>query len=242
MISKNLLQSFISKYHVNGRFDKAKWVIRDNTLVVNTGVPGRAIMVELNNFPLEEIELGIWDTTKLNKLLSITTGDLLLSLTKDNTVAQKLNISDSSFDLSYGLALPYMIEKAVWYDDPNQWDIELDLSREDVDNLIKAKNALAEQEVFAIKAIKDINQITTTQFTFGDNSEHASKIKYNISGKINEDILNTAYPFDADLFKDILNINKDQNTYTLKFSKLGMMQLSFSSDEIKSTYYLSRNE
>lgn len=242
MISKNLLQSFISKYYVNGRFDKTKWVIKNGKITVNTGIPGRAVMVELDNFPLEDIELGIWDTTKLNKLLAVTTGDLLLSLVKDNAVAQKLNISDSSFDLTYGLALPYMIEKSVWYDDPNQWDIELDLTNEDVDNLIKAKNALAEQEVFAIKAIKDINQNTTIQFTFGDNSEHASKIKYNIAGKINEDILNNAYPFDANLFKDILNVNKDQNNYTLKFSKLGMMQLSFLSDEIKSTYYLSRNE
>jgi hypothetical protein len=76
MISKGTLQSVISKYHLNGLNNQVKWRIKDNTLTIYAGERGRVCKVHLNDFPLEDGELGIFDTGKLNKLLSITDIDL----------------------------------------------------------------------------------------------------------------------------------------------------------------------
>ena len=141
MISKGTLQSVISKYHLNGLNNQVKWRIKDNTLTVYAGERGRVCKVHLNDFPLEDGELGIFDTGKLNKLLSITSGNLELKLDKIKSVFTRLHIADSNFDLTYSLADILILGKTTWYEDPAQYEIELNLSREDIDHLIKAKGA-----------------------------------------------------------------------------------------------------
>ena len=86
MISKNLLTSTIAKYYINGLNNQVKWRVKDNTLTIYAGEAGRVCKVELNNFPLEDSELGVFDTNKLSKLISITNGDLVLSLEKIKAV------------------------------------------------------------------------------------------------------------------------------------------------------------
>ena len=71
MINKNQLTSAISKYYLNGLNNQVKWRIKDNKLIIYAGEAGRVCKIELNNFPLEDSELGVFDTNKLNKLLSI---------------------------------------------------------------------------------------------------------------------------------------------------------------------------
>jgi hypothetical protein len=72
MISKQKLSSVISKYYLNGLNNQVKWRIENNTLTVYAGESGRVCKVVLKNFPLEDAELGVFDTHKLTKLLSIT--------------------------------------------------------------------------------------------------------------------------------------------------------------------------
>ena len=86
MINKNLLTSTISKYYLNGLNNQVKWRIKDNMLTIYAGDAGRVCKIELNNFPIEDSELGIFDTNKLSKLISITNGELMLSLEKLKSV------------------------------------------------------------------------------------------------------------------------------------------------------------
>ena len=82
MVNKNTLQSVISKYYLNGLFSQVKWRIKDNTLTIYAGEQGRAAKVHLKDFKFEDCELGIFDTHKLAKLLSICNGELLISAEK----------------------------------------------------------------------------------------------------------------------------------------------------------------
>lgn len=147
MINKNTLQSFIAKYYINGLNNQVKWRIKDNTLTVYAGESGRVCKVVLDNFEFEDCEVGVFDTNKLIKLLAITNGDLLLSSEKQGELHTKLNISDTNFELAYALADTLIMGKTPWYSDPDEgFEIELDLEREEVDNLIKAKNALKDRK------------------------------------------------------------------------------------------------
>ena len=241
MISKNQLSSVISKYYLNGLNNQVKWRIKDNTLTIYAGEAGRVCKVIAENFPLEDAELGVFDTNKLNKLLSITNGDLMISLEKMKAIYTKMHIQDSNFDLTYSLADTLILGKNTWYDDPEEWEIEITLEPEDIDHLIKAKNALGEIDSMLITTTIDFDGNPVCEFIFGDNTGFSNKISYQVNGgKIKDNTLSV--PFNSDIFKDILNSNKDQDFCTLQLSNTGILKLKFESEDINSEYFIARNE
>jgi hypothetical protein len=241
MISKSQLSSVISKYYLNGLNNQVKWRIKDNTLTIYAGEAGRVCKVVAENFPLEDAELGVFDTNKLNKLLSITNGDLIISLEKIKAVYTKMHIQDSNFDLTYSLADTLILGKNVWYEDPEDLDIDIILEPEDIDHLIKAKNALGDIDNMLITTTTDFDSNNICEFIFGDNTGFSNKITYQVNnGKIEKNDL--SIPFNSDIFKDILNNNKDQSFCTLKLSNTGILKIEFESESIKSEYFVARNE
>ena len=240
MINKTSLQSLISKYYLNGLNNQVKWRIQDNTLTVYAGEAGRVCKIKLNDFPLEDGELGIFDTHKLSKLLSITSGDLILSLEKVKAIYTKLYIADSNFNLTFSLADILILGKNKYYGDPESFEVKLDLTPEDIGRLIKAKSALNDVNNMLITTTTDLDGNNVCEFIFGDNTGFSNKITYQILGDISQ--TDMSIPFDSEVFKDILNANKDQDGGTLKLSDVGIMKLNFSSKEIESEYFVARNE
>ena len=240
MINKNTLQSVISKYYLNGMFSQVKWRIKDNTLTIYAGEQGRASKVHLKNFPFEDCELGIFDTHKLSKLLSITNGELLITTEKSHKVYTKLHIADSNFDLNYSLADIFVIPKATYYQEIEDPDINISLEKENIEALIKAKTALSDQSNLLIKTTEDLDGNLVCEFTFGDIENFSNKVTYTLQGDIN--VSDLELPFNSDILKDIFSNNKDMDNGKLRISADGMIQLNFYSDEIETEYFLLRNE
>jgi hypothetical protein len=241
MIHKNKLLSFISKYYLNGLNNQVKWRIKDSKLIVYGGTAGRVCRVELDNFPLEDGELGIFDTHKLSKLVSITSGELMILTEKIKSIFTKLHLQDANFNLTYSLADVLILGKNTYYNDPEKWIVEIDLATEDVDNLIKAKNALADVDNMLITTNKDLDGNYTCEFIFGDNTGFSNKITYQIMLGSNP-IEEFQIPFDSNVLRDILSANKDQDRGTLKLSPEGILKLNFYSDDLNSEYFVARNE
>tara|TARA_B100001093_G_scaffold461360_1_gene475755 strand:- start:878 stop:1609 length:732 start_codon:yes stop_codon:yes gene_type:complete len=241
MINKSLLQSTISKYYLNDLHKSVKWRIKDNTLTVYAQSEGLVCRVVLNNFPLHDSEIGVFDTDKLVKLLSITNGELLLNLIGQRSVYNTLNIEDQNFNLTYTLSDPLTIGKTSWTEDV-EYEVILDLSSEDLVHLIKSKTALDAESV-VISTTSDFDKNKICEFTFSPESideSYSNKISYQISGDIKEENINL--PFNADKFNKILSNNKDSEYSKLSLSKKGMMKIEFTTAEINSVYYLLRNE
>jgi hypothetical protein len=241
MISKSQLTSVISKYYLNGLNNQVKWRIKDKQLTIYAGEAGRVCKVVLNNFQIEDAEIGVFDTNKLSKLISITNGDLVLTLEKLKAIYTKLHIADENFDLTYSLADTLILGKNTYYNDPDEgYEVELDLSPEDIDHLIKAKNALSDVDNMIITTNIDFDGNNICEIIFGDNTGFSNKISYKMNGNIKDATI--SIPFNSDIFKDILNANKDQNQGSLKLSKSGILKFNFNSDEIESEYFVARNE
>tara|TARA_R110000796_G_scaffold89517_1_gene192982 strand:+ start:291 stop:1013 length:723 start_codon:yes stop_codon:yes gene_type:complete len=240
MVNKNTLTSVISKYYLGGLNNQVKWRIKDNTLTVYAGDNGRVCKVQHNNFNLEDAELGVFDTHKLSKLISITSGELNISLEKIKAIYTKMHIADLNFDLTYSLADILILGKNTYYEDPEEFEIQLELTRDDIDYLIKAKSALADVNNMLITTTTDFDGDNVCEFVFGDNTGFSNKITYQLRGNISKSDIQL--PFDSDVFKDILNANKDMNKGTLKVSEVGMLKLNFSTDETESEYFIARNE
>ena len=240
MVSKNILQSVVSKYYLGGLFSQVKWRIKDNTLTIYADEQGRAAKVHLKNFQFEDCELGIFDTHKLAKLLSICSGELLITAEKSHKVYTKLHVADSNFDLNYSLADIFVIPKATYYQDIEDPDVHILLEKENIDALIKAKTALSDQSNLLIKTTENLDGTPVCEFTFGDIENFSNKVTYTLQGDIKSNDLEL--PFNSDILKDIISNNKDMDNGKLKISADGMIQLNFYSEDIETEYFLLRNE
>lgn len=240
MINKTLLQSFISKYYLNGLNNSVKWRIKDNTLTVYASEKGTACKIELKKFKFEDADLGIFDTDKLTKLTNTLMGELLITPEKTKAVYNKLHISDKTFDVVYSLADIIIMKKVSYYKDQDEYEVELKLDKEHITNLIKAKQSLSDQDNVTITTTRDIDRGMLCEFTFGDNANYANKIQYKIGGTITRD--NIELPFNSDVLACILKANKDMDYGEFRMSAEGLIKLNFHSANIETEYYLLRKE
>jgi len=238
MINKLTLQSIINKYYL-GLNESVKWSINNNILEINFMTPTKDVIgsVVCNDFKVEDASLAIYDTKKLQNLVSICNGDLLLELEKTNKVFTKLKISDINFNLNYALSDPLLIDKVGTVNVPD-WVVELTLTPEDIENIIKAKSALAGVDNMLVTTTQDLDGQDVVEFVFGDESGHNNKITYQIQGDIKEQDMKL--PFNSDMLKTILQANKDMEGGSLYLSTMGLMKLEFDNDSIASEYFMVR--
>ena len=238
MINKSTLQSIINKYYL-GLNESVKWVIENNSISIDFMTPTKDVIgnVSCNDFQLEDSKLAIYDTKKLSSLVNICNGDLLLELEKNNAICTKLKISDLNFNLNYALSDPLLINKVGEVTIP-EWVVELDLTSEDIDNIIRAKSALSQVDNMLITTTTNLDNENVVEFVFGDESGHNNKITYQVLGDVKETDLKL--PFNSDTFKTILQANKDMDGGQLLLSSMGLMRLNFNLDNISSNYFMVR--
>ena len=162
---------------------------------------------------------------------------MLLELEKNNAIYTKLKISDLNFNLNYALSDPLLINKVGEVNEA-EWVVELDLTPEDIDNIIKAKSALSGVDNMLVTTTVDLDNQDVVEFIFGDESGHNNKITYQIKGNITEQDIKL--PFNSDMLKTIFQANKDMEGGKLYLSSMGLMKLEFDNDSITSKYFMVR--
>jgi len=241
MIPKTQLQSVINKYHL-GEIEKVKWEISNNELQVNFISPSNIVLgsVKCFDFPIEEADLAIYNTKKLSNLISICNGDLLLEVEKQKEMLLKLNISDMNFNLSYALSDPLLIKKVGKAKPVEGWYVELNLSNDEIGNILRAKGAMSEIDNFLVTTTKDLDGQDVCEFIFGDEIGHNNKITYQLQGEINKEDMKIKY--NSNMLKTILNANKDMDEGQFKISNQGLMYFNFKDETIESEYYMVPQE
>ena len=245
MINKSKLQSIISKYYLNGLVQSVRWETKENKLSISFTSENKDIAGDLmcENSPVEDSEITIFDTSQLNKLISVTNGELLLTLEKEHKIFSKLHIQDNSFNVAYSLADSLLVPKRGTINFPTEYDVIIELTPEIVNNFIKAKSALTDINDVMISTEEDPDRGIVVQFAFGDLNNFSNKIKYivdeNIEVTLGKDL---KLPFNSDSFKNILAANKDLESGKLSLTEEGFMKLEFQSEDIKTLYYMVRKE
>jgi hypothetical protein len=175
-------------------------------------------------------------------MISILVGDILLDLGKEHKIITKLFISDQKFNLSYSLSDLSLIQKIPTITEP-EYELDVQLSNEDISSLIKAKTASASTEV-SIRLYKDFDGSQRLEFIFGDRTEHSNKVSYYLPkfNSVLEQLPNFDIPYNSDLLKEILSVNRDNISNTLYLSLEGLLKLTFSSNQITNQYFLIREE
>ncbi len=242
MIHKLTLQNIISKYYLNGMIEAVKWSIKDETLDIKFMLPTRDMIGELKfkELKIHDTELAIFNTTQLNKLIGITQGTLLLNIIKHNSIANRLNIQDNQYDLTYALADTLLIGKVGKVDEPQTYNVEASLNNEQISALIKAKSALPDTNHIIVNSNMNFNGDNVLEFILGDDGEYSNKITYSVPSTVNSAV---SLPFDAEVLKEILSANKTAESGTLSIFSEGLMKLHFNYDDVlEVTYFVVRKQ
>ncbi len=242
MISKHDLQSVIGKYHLNGLVESVKWTIEDNALNIDFQSPNKDMIGRVNhtNFPLENSEMAVYDTSKLNKLLGVTSGELFLELEKTQKVFTKLIISDMNYTLNFSLTDLLLISSVGEITESGEYEIISELDSESISAIIKAHNALESDNVI-INIDKDLDLQDVLVLSFGDVSNHTNKIDYQVPNTTLDNVpYGTELPFNSAMFKTILNNNKDATKATMKVNTKGYVKFEFEGEDWNSYYYVVR--
>jgi len=242
MVNKGELQAIISMYNLSGMIDAVKWTVKEKQLNIKFNAPTKDMIGEVtyNGFDLEDCEIAIYNTSQLDKLLGITSGDLNLQLEKTGRIFSKLVIEDVSYKLNYSLSDLLLINEPGKVNDPNDYIIESTFESDAISAVIKAKNALQSDNVnFTITQNFDGEQVLT--MVFGDNSNHTNKIEYIVPDTvITGQQYNFNIPFNSEMIRVVFANNKDANVAHMSLNIQGLLKFVFEGDNWKSIYYIVR--
>lgn len=237
------LVSFVKKYYLDGQCESAIWDQTDNGYKVGFYTLTKDCLghIELNTELNDgETKFGVFNTSQLLSLMSITDDFCTLHLERDlkgNPI--KLQISDNQFETFYHLADLNLFDNVPKVEEPENYDVTINLDQDFIAKFIKARNALE----------KDINRVTVQtksglgdekelEFVIGDSSSHANKIKFSIGAEYDVEL--DEIPFNVNVIKLIFQANKDFDSGKMEIFREGLVKLTFTKENINSLYFLVR--
>lgn len=241
LITKSDFQSILNKYYL-GKIEQVKWQVKNKNLLINFISLDKSVMgqVKCKDFPLEDVDLAIYETKKLDNLISVLSGEIWLELEKQKEIVLKLKMGNNDFDIDFTLSDPLLIKDPGSVNFPDTWEIECNLYPDNISKILKAKNALPEINNLVIASEKNEDFGLVCKFIFGDDTNYDNKIIYQLPGNITQENIEIRY--DSDMLKSILTANRDLESGILKISKLGLMNLQFQNENITSNYYMVPQE
>jgi len=233
-MEKRKLTNFIEKYHLAGNANSVGLDVKDDTLSCefitdDQNVVGR---VTMEDFDIEDVRLGVYNTSQLTKLLTALDDKIDIKVNRADDAAFSINISDISTKVTFMLADMSVIRQVPQMKELPEFNVKIKLTKDFADKFIKSKNALPETENFAVESSD-----TGTKMILNYSTLNTNRITWAVVPEISSNDLN-ATCFSANLFKEILSANKDAKEGYIEVSQSGLARVSFKGDSYSSTYYL----
>ena len=231
-MKRSKILNFISKYTLDGHIDSVRWDISDKKLATHFMSPTKSLMghvtTELDYE--EDAEIGIYETGKLNKMISILEEEIKMKLNKSQDSFKTIEFLDANTKIKYMLSELDIIERVSDIKYIPEFKLTVKITKDIISKFLKAKAAIDLSEYFYINC--DI-LAETCRFILG---EGTNQININVDFESEIDIQNLS--FSTELFSAILSSNKDFEEASLKVSDEGLLHASFKNSEFTTDYYL----
>jgi len=232
-MEKTRINRFISKYNLAGLVESVKWESKEGSLSTNFISDDKSVLgtVTLSEFDFEDSTFGVYDTTKLTKMLSVLSDDVDFDITKTEDKAISLKFKDGSTSVNYMLADLSVIPNVPDLKQLPDFNITIKLDDTFINRFIRAKSALPDENNFTFTCKNNKGSII-----LGYSNINTNRIKIDVDCTCDSNI--EPISFSANFLKEILVANKEAKDATLKISSDGLAHISFEVDEYKSDYYL----
>jgi hypothetical protein len=236
-MEKNKLDRFITKYSLAGNANSVKWKTNNNILKTSFVTEDKSLLgqVSVNNFEFENCELGIYATDQLQKLLSVLSDNVKLSLNKFGEKPLSLGMKNDSIAVDFVLSDLSVIPEPPKMKKIPEFETKIKIDSSFISAFIKGKSALPDSNSFTVvsdngdcKIVIGYSNTTTNRVSIEVECEKCD-LTENIS-------------FNAELFKEILNANKECTAAILEVSSEGLARINFKVDEFDAVYYMVANQ
>ena len=236
-MEKQSLNRFVSKYNLAGLVESVKWESSEGSLTTSFISDDKSVLgsVTMKEFDSSDASFGVYDTTKLTKMLSVLGNDVDFSINDIDGKPVSLKFKDGSTSVNYMLADLSVIPNVPDLKQLPEFDTEIKLDSNFITKFIKAKGALADENNFTFTC-KD-GQNGSGQIILGYSNINTNRINIDVDCTCSKDSVEPI-SFSANFLKEILVANKEATDATLKISSSGLAHISFEVDNYESNYYL----
>ena len=236
-MEKQSLNRFVSKYNLAGLVESVKWESSEGSLTTSFISDDKSVLgsVTMKEFDSSDASFGVYDTTKLTKMLSVLGNDVDFSINDIDGKPVSLKFKDGSTNVNYMLADLSVIPNVPDLKQLPEFDTEIKLDSNFITKFIKAKGALADENNFTFTC-KD-GQNGSGQIILGYSNINTNRINIDVDCTCSKDKVEPI-SFSANFLKEILVANKEATDATLKISSQGLAHISFEVDNYESNYYL----
>jgi len=232
-MEKQSLNRFVSKYNLAGLVESVKWESKDGSLTTSFISDDKSVLgtVTMNEFNNSDSEFGVYDTTKLTKMLSVLGNDVDFSISDIDGKPVSLKFKDSSTSVNYMLADLSVIPNVPDLKQLPNFNVKIDLDETFINKFIRAKGALPDENTFTL-VCKD----GKSQIVLGHSNINTNRITIDVEAdcEVNVDPIS----FSATYLKEILVANKEATDAVLNISSDGLSHIHFEVDNYVTDYYL----
>ena len=235
-MEKQSLNRFVSKYNLAGLVESVKWESKEGSLTTSFISDDKSVLgsVTMKDFDSTDATFGVYDTTKLTKMLSVLGDDIEFSINDIDGKSVSLKFKDGSTSVNYMLADLSVIPNVPDLKQLPDFDTEIKLDSNFISKFIKAKGALADENNFTFTCTGEKNN---GQIILGYSNINTNRIKIDVDCTCKKDKVDPI-SFSANFLKEILVANKEATDATLKISSQGLAHIHFEIDNYTSDYYL----
>lgn len=238
-MKKQVINTFIDKYSLNGSIESVKWVVDNKNKQIKTSSisddkNALSYVVIKDDAGLTDSEFGINDTTKLKKLLNVLSEDVNISFNKRDDKIVSLSLNSETTEVQYVTADLNVIPKVPDLKKLPPFNLEIPLTKEFVTTFVKAKSALSDVDTLTFSKDKK----DKIKLTIGYSNVNSNRINIDVKPSEGKDSLSKTIHFSAKYLKEILTSNSDCENAVLKISDHGIMHVEFNNDLFNSNYYL----
>jgi hypothetical protein len=185
----------------------------------------------MKEFEGQDATFGVYDTTKLTKMLSVLGNEVDFTIQDIDGKSVSLKFKDKSTSVNYMLADLSVIPNVPDLKQLPDFKSEIKLDSNFISTFIKAKGALSDENNFTFTCKDNKGTIV-----LGYSNINTNRINIDVDCTCDGDV--KPISFSATYLKEILVANKEATDATLKISSQGLAHIHFNIDNYESNYYL----
>ena len=231
-MDKSKLVKFINKYYLSGNVNSVAINSDGNGLSTRFVSGDKSLLgeVKLNNYSITQADFGVYQTDALLKMLSVLDNDVSIDLVKAEEKAISLDAKDSGAKVRYMLSDLSVINTPPQLKQIPEFELLLNVDKTFISKFISGKGALPDTESFTIVSGDN------PEVVIGYSSIATNRVAVPVENQTDNTIDNIS--FNANLFKDVLEANKECESAVLEVSSEGLARITFNVNDYESTYYL----
>jgi hypothetical protein len=232
-MEKSKLNRFVQKYNLAGLVESVKWETKENSLTTSFISDDKSVLgkVTMTNFGYNDTTFGVYDTSKLIKMLSVLGESIEFDISDIDGKPVSLKFKDGSTSINYMLADLSVIPNVPDLKQLPNFNIKIKLDENFITKFIRAKSALVDENNFTFVA-KD----GKCHIVLGHSNINTNRISIEVDCECEGSI--DPISFSANFLKEILVANKEAKDAILEISSQGLSHIHFEIDEYTTDYYL----